>query len=113
MWKDVYKLLENITVDQLFLNTDNWPTVLIDYLNDKDREKYLNRKQAVDLYMKSECTIQEIVYKTGIHKNYLEKFVKSCLSSEIMGEYGVTVLLFLEKELKYTHVKNRSHKAQN
>ncbi|TPG68027.1 hypothetical protein EEL31_05305 [Brevibacillus laterosporus] len=62
------KILDNISVDPSFLNLDLWPKVLTDNLNQQDRNVFIQRKRAIEMYVNPKFTLKQITSETGIHK---------------------------------------------
>ncbi|QDX94072.1 hypothetical protein EEL30_18340 [Brevibacillus laterosporus] len=106
------KFFEDIALDAAYLDTDNWPTVLIEILDESDKEKFLNRKRAVDMYLNSNVTATEIALETGIHRNHITKYVKKCLLFDDEGRiWGYRALIPQKNTVKYTR-KNINTKGQ-
>lgn len=95
------KIYEDVKYQQEF-DIAQWPTVLIDNIAESDRELYLLRKQAVDMYLNN-TPIQEIIDATGFHRNITRKLVQRCLELDQFGNpYGYTALIPYKRIKKYT-----------
>lgn len=71
-----------------------WPMVNTDALDLSDRETFLQRKQAVDLYMQNEISIKEITKRIPIERSVLRRLVKRCLSLDDEGNiWGYRALI--------------------
>ncbi|CAM4405682.1 hypothetical protein L1N85_25045 [Paenibacillus alkaliterrae] len=77
--------IENENIDPVYLDITTWPIVHEDKLDPKDREIFLTRKKAVELYMKNKQSIESICETTGLDRNVIRKFVKRCLSPDHHG----------------------------
>ncbi|MCT4618772.1 MAG: hypothetical protein N4A62_05225 [Marinisporobacter sp.] len=85
-------------------NTDlrKWKKVLIDNLPDKDKELFITRKKAVELYIIGEKTTNEIVEITGLHRNEIVRLVERCLYTDENGcIYGFTALIPYKRVVNY------------
>ena len=72
----------------------NWKTVNIDKLSDEKKEKYIKRKEAIDLYLKDKNKVEEISKITGVYKEEITRLVKRCLQIDEEGEmWGYRALL--------------------
>ena len=85
------KIYENINFQDI--DTSTWPTVLVDNLPEKYREKYLINKLAVDMYLEN-YSIKEIHQETKLERNVPLKLLKKCLETDENGElYGYKALI--------------------
>lgn len=88
----VKKIYEDINNEGL-LDTNEWPSVLITNLDEKDRDIFLKRKKAVDMYL-DDIPIKQIVKETGIGKNEPRRLVLRCLTLDKFGNpFGYTALI--------------------
>lgn len=70
-----------------------WPTVLVDNLSEKNKEIFLNRKKAVDMYIEGK-SMNEIMLNTNIHRVLVIRLVKRCLDVDEFGvPYGYKALI--------------------
>ncbi|MED2035504.1 hypothetical protein P4V74_30545 [Bacillus thuringiensis] len=83
------RFLENLNVETQFLDISNWPQVLCENLDEEEKTIFLNRKQAVDLFMTTETKISDIELQFGFGRRHIYRFVKRCLEKDefemIMG----------------------------
>lgn len=90
------------------INTNDWPRVLIDNLSEENKEIFLVRKKAVDMYF-SNKSMEEILKETKIHRNLVRRLVKRCLEIDSTGmPYGYTALIPYKRLKKY----NRSNSME-
>jgi hypothetical protein len=75
---------EQYTSDQL--NVSNWSSVFIDNLTPKDKETFLKRQQAIQLFISGSITVNQITNQTGIHVKTLRRLLRRCLSIDSNGE---------------------------
>lgn len=99
------KIYEDIN-NQQTANISQWPTVLVDNIPSKNRELFLLRKKAVDMYFNN-ASIQEIVAETGFHRNITRKLVQRCLEIDESGvPYGYTALIPYKRIKKFNLKKD-------
>jgi putative transposase len=79
------QLIERDSVPPEHLDFTKWPTVLVDALSPEDQEKYYRRKRAVELYLRGETSLSEIVRETAISKSELLRHVRRCLQVDSNG----------------------------
>jgi Integrase core domain. len=79
------RLTEALKIDPYHLDTDNWPNVLVDNLTPEDKDVYLNRKKAIDFYMKNEMTVTKICDISGLKRHHLSRLIRRCLSFDEEG----------------------------
>lgn len=83
------RFLENLNVEEHFLDISSWPQVLYENLNIEEKAIFFNRKQAVDLFMTTETKISDIELQFGFGRRHIYRFVKRCLEKDefemIMG----------------------------
>ena len=72
-------LLENLGIDASRINLAEWPIVDTNLLDETDRDKYEQRKLAVEMYLQDSATVSEISTVTKIEKMEITRFVKRCL----------------------------------
>lgn len=88
------KIIEKLEFQDGNVDTSAWKMVLIDNINPMQRELFLQRKKAIDLYFKNIYTLNEISEQTDIHENEIRRCVKRCLSIDNNGEiWGYRALL--------------------
>ncbi|WP_455542542.1 hypothetical protein [Intestinibacter sp.] len=79
----------------------NWPTVLADNLSIKDKELYIRRKKAVDMYFDN-IDISKIAEVTGFHRNTIRELAKRCTLLDEEGNiYGYKALIPYKRINKY------------
>ncbi|MFJ3389482.1 hypothetical protein [Lysinibacillus sp. NPDC086135] len=71
-----------------------WPSVLEDSLTAKQKEIYINRKQAVVAYIERNETIDNICSWYGIKKSEVYRLLKRCLETHTDGRlFGFRALI--------------------
>lgn len=71
-----------------------WPSVLEDSLTAKQKEVYINRKQAVVAYIERNETIDNICSRYGIKKSEVYRLLKRCLETHTDGRlFGFRALI--------------------
>src|SRR4051812_8504227 len=80
------RIFEKSNVVNNELDTSNWLLVNADSLSEKNREVFKKRKEAVELYIHSELTMEEIAEKTGIKRRELTRFINRCIQIDDSGE---------------------------
>lgn len=89
------------------ITTKDWPKVLVENLSESNKEIYLKRKMAVDMYLDNNKLLSEIENKTGIKPNDVRRLVKRCLSFDKKGSiYGYTALIPYKRIKQYTRKEN-------
>jgi len=84
------------------IDTSLWKSVDINLLSDENRIVFLNRKKAIDLYIK-QVDNQHILEETRILRKELIIFLKRCLMIDKNGEmYGYTALIPYKRIKNYT-----------
>ncbi|MGK9428943.1 hypothetical protein ACSSTO_03015 [Bacillus atrophaeus] len=76
------RFYENEDIPSDLLDTSLWPKVLVDQLDESSKSIFLTRKQAVELYLKNEKTLNEIRDLTGITRANVRKYTKRCLETD-------------------------------
>src|SRR5690606_20233906 len=76
------RLFEDLKIEERFLDITNWPQVISDSLDDEDRNIFLTRKLAIDLFMTTISKISDIEQQTGIHRSEIYRFVRRCLEKD-------------------------------
>lgn len=75
------------------INPKNWASVLEDALSPDERELYLKRKHAIDLYFAEE-SLDVIKDKTGVVRSELYRFLERCFTLDPNGqEWGYRALI--------------------
>lgn len=74
---------ENLNLDQT--DPDFWPTVDVSCLDETDKEVFLKRKEAIDLYVKNEITLEQIKQLTGVNRRNLNRLIKRCMEYDPYG----------------------------
>lgn len=93
---------EKIIISQN-IDISKWKKVLIDNLSSKNKEVFMRRKEAVELYITTEKSTNEIVELTGLHRNEIVRLVKRCLYTDEKGEiYGFTALIPYKRIVNYS-----------
>ncbi|RAT94015.1 hypothetical protein [Brevibacillus sp. Leaf182] len=106
------KILEGKSIDPSDLDLSTWPGVLLDTLTAKDRETFLSRKRAIEMYMSPHFTLDQITRETGVSRNRLIDFVKRCLSEDSNGVLWGYRALIPQKKLKSYTRTNLSSKSE-
>lgn len=70
--------MAKIDMIELRQNRASWKEVNVDALSNQMREKYLNRKKAVDLYIDG-LALKYIAEKTGISNSEIIRYVRKCM----------------------------------
>jgi putative transposase len=78
------RLLEQVDIDPKFLDVKNWPTVLIECLKPEEKKFFLQRKQAVEMYL-NDYSLEEIKKETGLNRRDVHRYIKRCLSYDNSG----------------------------
>lgn len=79
------KIIEKFESQSGNIDLSTWKMVLIDNLTPKQQELFLKRKKAIDLYFKSDTTVNQVIKTTGICETELRRFVKRCLGIDENG----------------------------
>lgn len=75
------------------INPNNWASVLEDALTPENKELFLKRKQAIDLYFAEE-SLDVIKNETGIVRSELYRFLERCFTLDPNGqEWGYRALI--------------------
>jgi hypothetical protein len=75
------------------INPNNWASVLEDALSPGERELYLKRKHAINLYFAEE-SLDVIKDKTGVVRSELYRFLERCFTLDPNGqEWGYRALI--------------------
>ncbi|WP_289139875.1 hypothetical protein [uncultured Brevibacillus sp.] len=106
------RILERLPIDPSDLNLATWPGVLLDTLSANDRETFLSRKRAIEMYMSPHFTLDQIMRETGVSRNRLIGFVKRCLSEDSNGLVWGFRALIPHKNLKSYTRTNLSPKSE-
>ncbi|MCP1148706.1 MULTISPECIES: DDE-type integrase/transposase/recombinase [Bacillus] len=100
------RFYESENIPSELLDTSLWPKVLVDQLDESSKTVFLTRKQAVELYLKNEKTLNEIRDITGITRANVRKYTKRCLETDKNNEiWGFRALIPFKK--------TRSHQRKN
>lgn len=74
--------------------TERWQTIPDNAIPESDRELYLKRKTAVDLYLNTTTSIPEITQHTSIVRQELHRFVLRCVQLDEDGQpWGYRALI--------------------
>jgi putative transposase len=104
------RFIEDINYPEEVLNTNNWPSVNISNLNEKDLKTYNSRKLAVDLYLNG-TPIRKIKSQTGIQRKEINRYVKNCLKNDQLGNiWGYRALIPYKRINKYTNKSIKKNK---
>lgn len=76
------RLLEKIEIEECYLDISNWPQVITENLSEEDKEIYLSRKLAVDLFMTTDTKISDIENQSRVYRSELYRFVRRCLEKD-------------------------------
>jgi putative transposase len=76
------KIFEDLDIEEQLLDISKWPQVIIENLDDDDRNIYLSRKLAIDLLITTEKKISEIELQAGIHRSEIYRFLRRCLEKD-------------------------------
>jgi transposase InsO family protein len=74
--------IENLKVDFSLLNISLWPSVLVEELGPEDRNLFLKRKKAVDLFVSTDMKVKDIEKETGLRRDQIHRLVKRCLEKD-------------------------------
>lgn len=100
--------IENKVISSESMDISKWRQVLINNLSEKDKEIFINRKMAIELYIKGEKTIKEISEITGFHRNEITRLYNKCIQIDKDGKiYGFIALI------PYKRIKNYSRTSLN
>ncbi|QMV44727.1 hypothetical protein [Cohnella cholangitidis] len=95
------RITEDHSYSKEALDIKSWPNVLIDNLTPDEKEVYLKRKKAIDMYF-SEHPIKTIRQEVGIDFNTLRRLIRRCLMQNANGEvYGYRGLIPQKKLIQY------------
>lgn len=87
----------------------DWPKVNPDLLDDERKEIFLKRKRAINTYLDSTATIEEISIETGILKSEIYRLLKRCQSIDKNGNifgYRALIPYYRTKEYELGPIKN-------
>jgi putative transposase len=76
------KIFEDLDIEEHLLDISNWPQVIIENLDDEDRNIFLARKLAIDLLVTTNTKISDIELQAGIHRSEIYRFVRRCLEKD-------------------------------
>ncbi|EFX53170.1 hypothetical protein HMPREF9422_0525 [Streptococcus cristatus ATCC 51100] len=86
--------LKQFNVPEEYLNTDAWEPVEISNLSDSEKEIFLRKKNAIDLYLSTSLTIKTISDETNMSASKIYRLVERCLTQNGDGYiYGYSALL--------------------
>jgi putative transposase len=107
------RLLEQVDIDPKYLDVKNWPTVLTECLQPEEEKIFLQRKQAVEMYL-NDYSLDDIKKETGLNRRDVNRYIKRCLlydnSGVIWGYRG----LVHQKNLKpYQRKTTSSEESQS
>ncbi|MFL1997226.1 hypothetical protein VYF65_002988 [Lysinibacillus irui] len=74
------KYLERFKIDEHLLNSQNWEEVYIEDLNMDEKRLFLQKKEAIDLFLQSNIAIKSIVVRTGIPRSEIYRLLERCLT---------------------------------
>lgn len=79
------RLLEDANIGVENLDISKWPQVFVNMLSPEDKQIFLRRKLAVEMYMKDESTLRKIEETTGIRRKELHSFIRRCFQFDENG----------------------------
>lgn len=91
-------------------DSDLWLTVDVTLLDEADREIFLKRKKAVDLYLTNEKSLKEITLSTGIKRRNLYRLIKRCIDYDTYGVVWGYRGLIPNKNIKKYELEPRNKK---
>lgn len=83
---------------------DEWKDVNIDVLDTESKNKYINRKKAVDLYIDG-LPLKKVSEQSGISSSEVIRFVKRCMAYDINGNTQGYVALIPNKNVSGNETK--------
>lgn len=88
------KYLDKFLVPEQLLDSSKWEEVYIEHLTKEAQKKFLARKQAIDLFLKSEQTANNISLQTNVAKSEIYRLLTKCLTlKDANTVYGYEGLL--------------------
>ncbi|UHA73267.1 hypothetical protein [Paenibacillus sp. 481] len=104
--KFIYK--ETLLPEQV--NLELWPLVDPMQLHPPEREIFLSRKKAVDMYVTERVSMKEIYAQTQIQRKNLHRLITRCLSFDVNGEVLGYRALIPNKRVKQYELNPTSRK---
>jgi putative transposase len=96
------KVFERGELSQVQIDRDLWLQVNVTLLNEEDRVIFLKRKEAIDLYVANEKSLEEIYTLTGVDRRNLIRLYTRCISHDPNGvPWGYRGLIPNKKLKKY------------
>lgn len=93
----------NIEISERSMDVTTWPSVLIDNLDPEDRNVYLLRKKAIEIYFSTKMTVKDILLQTGLDDRNLRRLINRCLELDSEGVvWGFRALIPNKRVGKYT-----------
>lgn len=79
------KLIDRGELSQVQIDRDLWLQVDISLLDEEDKAIFLKRKEAIDLYVANEKSLEEINVLTGIDRRNVNRLFTRCISPDPYG----------------------------
>ncbi|MBS4203652.1 hypothetical protein [Lederbergia citrea] len=76
------KFFEGLEIEERYLDVVNWPQVIVERLDDEEKNIFLSRKLAIDLFMNTNTKISVIEQKTRLYRSEIYRFVRRCLEKD-------------------------------
>ncbi|WCN36214.1 hypothetical protein [Aneurinibacillus uraniidurans] len=101
------KIIENEAIHASELDISGWPVVLLDDMPEKDKDLFMRRKTAVEMYMSGHKSSEKIYEETNIHPRELHRYVHRCLERDENGMiWGFRALVPRKRLVEYNRTRS-------